>query len=134
MFKKSEILIVIDNIGCELRCAAVREGRNNDSRLFAAGVDYLAVTDVHGYMAGIEDQVTGLCLAYTDSLSEGSLSACPGDLVTEMLIDPHGKSGAVSSFCQGSSAVYIGISQELLCICYHFRTKLAVGALACTVG
>ena len=126
MFKKSEILLVIDNVGCKLRCAAVGKGRNNDSRLRTAGMDHLAVANVHGHMAGIEDQIAGLSLAYTDSLSEGSLSACPGDLITEMLVDPHGEAGAVRSIRQGCSAVYIGISQELLCIRYHFRTKITV--------
>lgn len=94
------ILFVIDDIGCKLRCAAVGKVGNDNTNACAAGVDHLAAADIHGYVAGIEDQITGLCLGYADPLTVGSLSACTGDLVTEMFVDPHGEAGAVSSVGQ----------------------------------
>ncbi len=48
-------LISIDNISCKKRCSAVGKGGNDDSYLGTAGMDHLAVADVHGNMSFVED-------------------------------------------------------------------------------
>ena len=85
----------------------------------------LSASDIKRHMidiiaAGIEQQVSRLCLADGDRLSPGRLvpgaSSCAD---AEMREDALGKSGTVSTACKACPTVHLRIAQELLCIGHH---------------
>ena len=104
--------------------------RDLDSGAWVTCVDDTVVSHVDSNVTAVADDVAGFCISDSAGYSSAHRAKCVGGMwkrSSEMSVDGHYKTGAVSSVCKTGTAVYVGVSKETSCVSHNRFPFGAVG-------